>query len=99
MEHGAVIKHDQSKAPKTGNWRYMKPEVDKEKCIGCASCVPYCPEAAISLETRNVKRKTKSDSGSTLHASRFATIDYEYCKGCGVCAEVCPVKAILMKKN
>lgn len=99
MEHGAVIKHDQSKAPKTGNWRYMKPEVDKEKCIGCASCVPYCPEGVITVEreTRNAERK--KEKSSTLHAPRFAAIDYEYCKGCGVCAEVCPVKAILMKKN
>ena len=49
MEVGAVIKHDQSKAPKTGNWRYMKPEVDKEKCIGCGTCVGFCPEATIEL--------------------------------------------------
>jgi pyruvate ferredoxin oxidoreductase delta subunit len=49
MEPGAVIKHDQKKAPKTGSWRYMKPEVNKEKCIGCATCVPYCPEATIEI--------------------------------------------------
>lgn len=49
MELGAIIKHDQSKAPRTGNWRYMRPEVDKEKCIGCATCVPHCPEAVIEI--------------------------------------------------
>jgi pyruvate ferredoxin oxidoreductase delta subunit len=87
MELGAIIKHDQSKAPKTGNWRYMKPEVDKEKCIGCTTCVPYCPEATIEMKQYKEGQKDKAD------------IDYEYCKGCGVCAEVCPVKAILMKKN
>jgi pyruvate ferredoxin oxidoreductase delta subunit len=87
MELGAIIKHDQSKAPKTGNWRYMKPEVDKEKCIGCMSCVPYCPEATIEMKQYKEGQKDKAD------------IDYEYCKGCGVCAEVCPVKAITMKKN
>jgi pyruvate ferredoxin oxidoreductase delta subunit len=93
MEHGAIIKHDLSKAPKTGNWRYMKPEADKEKCIGCATCVPYCPEATIDMEhiTYNMKQNSKD--------KKVAKIDYEYCKGCGVCAEVCPVKAILMKKN
>jgi pyruvate ferredoxin oxidoreductase delta subunit len=52
VELGAIIKHDQSKAPKTGNWRYMKPEVDKEKCIGCATCVPYCPEATIEIKDK-----------------------------------------------
>ncbi|PIP27824.1 MAG: ferredoxin [Candidatus Moranbacteria bacterium CG23_combo_of_CG06-09_8_20_14_all_35_22] len=50
MEFGAVIKHDQSKSPKTGAWRYMHPEVDKEKCIGCATCVPFCPDAAIIIK-------------------------------------------------
>jgi len=87
MEQGAIIKHDQEKAPKTGNWRYMKPEVDKEKCIGCGTCIPYCPEAAIEFKIYKEGQRNKVD------------IDYEYCKGCGVCTEVCPVKAILMKKN
>jgi len=87
MELGAIIKHDQAKAPKTGNWRYMKPEVDKEKCIGCTTCVPYCPEATIEMKQYKEGQKDKAD------------IDYEYCKGCGVCAEVCPVKAIRMMKN
>ncbi len=50
MEHGAVIKHDETKGPKTGAWRYMHPEVDKEKCIGCATCVPFCPEASIEMK-------------------------------------------------
>ncbi|HPN96664.1 MAG TPA: 4Fe-4S binding protein [Candidatus Moranbacteria bacterium] len=86
MEEGAIIQHDIKKAPKTGNWRYMKPEVDKEKCIGCATCVPFCPEAAIEMKRGQGQKKAKAD------------IDYEYCKGCGVCAEVCPVKAIFMKK-
>lgn len=89
MEEGAIIKHDIEKVPKTGSWRYMKPEVEKEKCIGCATCVGFCPEASITVV---------SDQG-TANKKGKAEIDYEYCKGCGVCAEVCPVKAILMKKN
>lgn len=87
MEEGAVIKHDQSKSPKTGQWRYMKPEVDQKKCIGCGTCVGFCPEATIELKRGPGQKVAKAD------------IDYEYCKGCGVCAEVCPVKAIIMKKN
>ncbi|MDO8241080.1 MAG: 4Fe-4S binding protein [Candidatus Moranbacteria bacterium] len=91
FEEAAVIKHDIKKAPKTGDWRYMTPQVDKEKCIGCTTCVPFCPDAAIEMESRgtqNVERKT-----------RYAKIDYDFCKGCGVCAQVCPVKAIAMEKN
>jgi len=82
-EKGATMKHDISKAPKTGDWRYMKPEINKEKCTGCGTCVKYCPEAVIDLEGENKK----------------AGIDYHFCKGCGVCAAVCPVKAIIMKKE
>lgn len=87
MEHGAIIKHDQDKAPKTGTWRYMHPEIDKDKCIGCETCVPFCPEAAISMKEHKKGEKPKAD------------VDYDWCKGCGVCAEVCPVKAIKMKKK
>ncbi len=86
-EHGAIIKHNIDKAPKTGTWRYMHPEVDKEKCIGCGACVSFCPEAVIELKKCKKRQKNKAD------------IDYEYCKGCGVCAQVCPIKAIIMKKK
>ncbi|HRY82909.1 MAG TPA: 4Fe-4S binding protein [Candidatus Moranbacteria bacterium] len=89
MELGAVIKHNLDKAPKTGAWRYMHPEVDKEKCIGCGTCVPFCPEASIEVGSKNKEVRSK----------KKAEIDYEYCKGCGVCAQVCPVKAIVMKKK
>jgi len=91
MEEGAVIKHDITKAPKTGSWRYMKPVVDKEKCIGCSTCVPFCPEAAIEVESIKYKVESKNKKG-------IAMIDYDFCKGCGVCADVCPVKAIVMKR-
>lgn len=87
MEEGARIKHDLKKAPKTGDWRYMHPEVDKEKCIGCETCVPFCPDAAIEMKLWKEGEREKAD------------IDYHFCKGCGVCAQVCPVKAILMKKK
>lgn len=90
MEKGGIIKHDEKNAPKTGDWRYMKPEVDTAKCIGCGTCVEHCPEAVIELVTRNKEQGTSD--------KKLAEIDFEYCKGCGVCATVCPVKAIIMKK-
>ncbi len=77
------IKNEIDQAPKTGDWRYMEPEIDKEKCIGCGTCVKFCPEACISL--RGEKKKK-------------ANIDYNFCKGCGVCSQVCPSKAIKMTK-
>ncbi len=30
-------------------WRMFRPEVDKEKCIGCRRCYIFCPEVAISM--------------------------------------------------
>lgn len=87
VEVGAVIKHDLNKAPKTGDWRYMTPEIDKDKCSGCTTCVPFCPEASIEMKSHKLGQRNKAD------------IDYDFCKGCGVCAQVCPMKAIVMKKN
>ena len=95
MEKGGVIKHGEKNSPKTGDWRYMKPEVDAEKCIGCGTCTEYCPEAVIELIASG---KEGSEDSEIDKIKKVATIDYEYCKGCGVCATVCPVKAILMKK-
>ena len=31
---------------KTGDWKTLKPVVDKTKCIKCATCYIFCPEAA-----------------------------------------------------
>ena len=81
------IKHDINKAPKTGDWSYMCPEVDRETCIGCTTCVPFCPEAAMEMKKYKEWDREKVD------------IDYDFCKGCGVCADVCPVKAIKMLKK
>ena len=55
MEKGAIIKHSLEKAPKTGTWRYMHPEVDREKCKGCATCVSFCPEAAIEIAGKKIE--------------------------------------------
>ncbi|MDO8529539.1 MAG: 4Fe-4S binding protein [bacterium] len=87
----SVIKHNLDKAPKTGEWRYMSPEVDAEKCLGCGTCVLFCPEAAIKLRPNVHPEKNKNSKG-------VASIDYDWCKGCGVCAVECPKKAIKMVK-
>jgi pyruvate ferredoxin oxidoreductase delta subunit len=38
-----------SKSNKTGSWRTLKPRVLFEKCIGCGTCVRFCPEGCIKL--------------------------------------------------
>ena len=87
MEKGAIIKHNIKKAPKTGAWRYMKPEVDRDKCIGCGTCVAFCPDACIEMKKYKDQKKDKAD------------IDYDFCKGCGVCAQVCLARAIKMAQK
>lgn len=96
MEKGGIIKHDIKKSPKTGDWRYMKPQVDGSKCIGCETCVPHCPDASIEMRRRS--KREMEVAPKVAQKKKIAGIDFEYCKGCGVCAAVCPVKAIIMKK-
>jgi pyruvate ferredoxin oxidoreductase delta subunit len=98
MEHGAIIKHDIKKSPRTGSWRYMKPEVDKEKCIGCATCVAFCPDACIEINPVKLA-KLATGQDKIKNGKKVVAIDYEFCKGCGVCAQVCPARAIKMAKN
>jgi pyruvate ferredoxin oxidoreductase delta subunit len=90
MKKIPVIKYDSKKIPKTGDWRYMSPKVDEEKCTACGTCVKFCPEATIELAGRNKKAMTDE--------KKFAKVDFDFCKGCGVCAVVCPTKAIIMQK-
>ncbi|EKD58817.1 MAG: pyruvate synthase delta chain [uncultured bacterium] len=103
MELGGIIKHNQDKSPKTGEWRYMKPVVDAAKCIGCKTCVPHCPEAVMEMRVRNAEEIPCLPAGREISnkigkEKELVEVDFEYCKGCGVCAQVCPVKAINMKK-
>lgn len=62
-------------------------KIDREKCIGCERCHPYCPVGAI---------KTVEHEGEPV-----AEIDQDECVECDVCrdrARVCPVDAIYMPK-
>lgn len=91
MEKGATIKHDIKNAADTGSWRNQEPQLDKKTCIGCGTCVKYCPDACIMLKPRSEVDK------KPIGNNKVAEIDKAFCKGCGVCAQVCPVKAISMK--
>ncbi len=93
MKKDLVIKHDSEKAPITGDWSVNEPFVDEDKCIGCAKCVDFCPDACISL-----KDKEKEINGKKI-MMKVSEIDRTFCKGCGVCEKVCPVKAIFMKRK
>lgn len=53
MEQEMTIKNDINQSPKTGDWKYIKPVINNEKCNNCGICFSFCPEAAI--EQRNKK--------------------------------------------
>jgi len=38
----------------TGTWRTQRPVYDETACNGCLICWLYCPEAAITRETRAI---------------------------------------------
>jgi 2-oxoacid:acceptor oxidoreductase gamma subunit (pyruvate/2-ketoisovalerate family)/2-oxoacid:acceptor oxidoreductase delta subunit (pyruvate/2-ketoisovalerate family) len=37
------------------SWRVFKPEIDEEKCVGCGRCYIFCPEVAITIESKKAK--------------------------------------------
>jgi pyruvate ferredoxin oxidoreductase delta subunit len=66
---------------KTGDWRSVRPELDREKCIYCGFCYIYCPDGVYQ------------DMGKD---EKYYKPDFDYCKGCGICAQECPKKCIKM---
>jgi NAD-dependent dihydropyrimidine dehydrogenase PreA subunit len=59
--------------------------IDKEICIGCGKCMPYCPVGAI------VSEGARTDKGKEIRS-----VDLDPCVECGTClrARICPVEAI-----
>jgi uncharacterized Fe-S center protein len=53
----------------------IKPVVNREKCIGCAKCLEWCPAGAISMVGKGKEKKAK--------------IDRKKCIGCGECTVLC----------
>lgn len=61
--------------------------IDPKSCIGCGTCVPYCPMGAIVKTDQNTRK------GKEIRA-----VDQDRCVECGVClrAAVCPTDSISM---
>ncbi len=48
MEVGNIVKEAGNACfRRTGDWRTERPILDKDKCIKCALCWLYCPDASI----------------------------------------------------
>ena len=60
----------------------MKPQVDREKCVGCGTCVGVCPAEPVVFEMGN------DNKSHVVHP--------EACIECGSCVENCPQEAITL---
>jgi Pyruvate/2-oxoacid:ferredoxin oxidoreductase delta subunit len=61
-------------------------KADKDKCIACKRCFPYCPMGRIQTFHRH----------DTIPGRVYIEIDQDKCTDCGVCfrANICPVNAL-----
>jgi len=61
-------------------------KADKDTCIACKRCFPYCPMGRIQSFHRH----------DTIPGRVYIEIDQDKCTDCGVCfrADVCPVNAL-----
>jgi pyruvate ferredoxin oxidoreductase delta subunit len=46
---GTIFEPGSSVQYKTGEWRTLRPMLDKSKCTKCALCWVYCPDMAITI--------------------------------------------------
>lgn len=67
----------------TGDWRTIRPILDKDFCDRCYKCWLYCPDMSVIVETE----------GS------FPKVDLNHCKGCGICSVECSKQAITMVRE
>jgi uncharacterized Fe-S center protein len=68
----------------------ISPQVKKKACVGCETCLPWCPSSAISMIPPDSEGKAKHS---------VALIDPKKCIGCGECILSCPQGAIQIQWN
>ena len=61
-------------------------KADKDKCIACKRCFPYCPMGKIQTYQRHAE----------IPGRIYIEIDQDKCTDCGMCvrANICPVNAL-----
>jgi NAD-dependent dihydropyrimidine dehydrogenase PreA subunit len=78
--------------------------INRKECIGCGSCLKYCPTNAISLRTKEfieAHGETCPSDGAidSEDGYMYSYIDKDRCCGCGSCANLCIQGAINLKRN
>lgn len=56
------------------------PTIDQETCIGCGSCVEFCPNDVLSFDEMTGKARVRNQYNCVVE--------------CKACAKLCPVEAI-----
>jgi ferredoxin len=66
-------------------------KADKDKCIACKRCFPYCPMGRIQTFGRHDR----------IPGRVFIEIDQDACTDCGMClrAKICPVNALFQPEE
>lgn len=79
-----------SRAGKLSQHSNISPRIKGKTCKGCGLCTSWCPQEAISVQTREpVPGKTGT----------VAFIDAEKCIGCGECILTCPTGSVHIQWN
>ncbi len=71
--------------------------VDKNKCIGCSSCVKVCPKHLIELRPFDSEAAVRCSS--TLKGKDVKAKCSTGCIGCGICTKQCEAGAIAVENN
>lgn len=81
---------------------YM-PEVDPDRCTGCAKCARACPIEAIDMSSSSNAYLTESEDGSAAakpeRRKPLPEVDKNICLGCGVCVRACNSNGMVLKRR
>lgn len=73
---------------------FVTPEIDADRCSGCAMCARICPTGALAVEGGV---EAGAEDGAGEDAAHAITCAPSACIGCGLCAETCPTRAVSLK--
>jgi len=78
--------------------------INRETCIGCGSCLKFCPTNAITLKSKEFieSKGEKCPENSAIEDDEkilYSYIDKDRCVGCGSCVNLCIQGAISLKRE